>query len=155
MFQVNFYKLIVRLLPEWLRFNAILILLKGWIWPLIQIYEQFLLFRDSKLYRLKHNSQVCYYQKALNDRFDSIQRRIQIIDFGGQDRIYFWSDAAKQDVYFDTHYFWPDSAYLDSGVDYTILLPVDVAVTNSDYQHLIALINEYRFVGKSFNIQRL
>ena len=155
MFKVDLYKLLVWLTPEWLRADTLLLLCKAWIWPLIQVYEKFILFRDAKLYRLRHNSQVCFYQKVLNDRFDAIQRRIEIVDFDGHDRIYFWSDAARLDVYFGTQYFWPDSTYADSGVDYTVRIPADIATTNSDYQQLVGLINEYKFAGKGYNILRL
>jgi hypothetical protein len=155
MFKVDLYKLIVWMTPVWLRTDNVIILAKAWVSPLVDVYNQFVIFRTAKLYRLQYNCQVCFYQKVLNDQFDALQRRIQIIDFDGHDRIYFWSDAAKQDVYFGTQNFWPDASYLDSGIDYTVQIPADVATTNSDYQHLIGLINEYKFASKGYNIVRI
>jgi hypothetical protein len=154
MYKINFYKLVVWLIPEWLRLSNVMIILKAIIWPIVRQYNRFVQFRTETIYRLQHNCQVCFFQKVLNDRFDALERRIRITNFDGLSRIFFWSDAEKLDLYFGTNFFWPDDSYRDSGVDFNVMVPADCATSISDYQHLIALIDEYRLAGKSYEIKR-
>jgi hypothetical protein len=42
------------------------------------VYDQFITYRLSVLYALRHNSQVMYLEKFLNDKFDPIGRGIYI-----------------------------------------------------------------------------
>lgn len=155
MYSFDLYKLLTWLVPVWLRHSNFMLLMRAMIYPIKQVYDKMVTYRIQVLYRINHNCQVCYFQKVLNDRFDAIDRRIRIVDFAGRDRIYFYSDAARRDVYFGTKYFWPEDAYHDSGVDFTVQIPTAVATTYYDFELLKSLIAEYRLAGKAYNIVRI
>lgn len=156
MFNVDFQKLLTWLLPAWLRKENILLLMLALTWPVRQLYNSFLMFYDAKIYRLTHNSQVCYLQAVLNDHFDVGSRRIYIGDFDGRDRIYFWPQVDRRDVNFgEVQYFWPNDSYKDSRVDFTIHLPADVVTTTPQMAYLKSLTDEYKLAGKKYNIVRI
>lgn len=156
MYSVNYKKLIVWMIPHWLRKNVVLILAQACVWLIIQTYNAFIRFVDAKLYRVRHNSQVCYLRAVLNDAFDNLPRRILIDDFDGLERIYFWAEADQRDIDFSvTQYFWADNAYADSGVDFTVKLPTDIVTTDPEMKRLMANLNEYKLPGKNYNIVRI
>lgn len=155
MFNVDLKKLALWLTPTWLRQPTVLVIVMAVTWPLRQVYNSFLSFTQAKLYRLNHNGQVCYLEAVLNDAFDATLRRIWIGDFAGKERIYFWPEAERRDVDFSiTQYFWPDSDYADSGVDFTIHLPLDIVTSVAQMAYLKSLANEYKLAGKNYNIVR-
>ena len=69
-YNINFAKLLGDLLPIDWRQPAMLQWLEILTAPLAVLHEDFLKYRKAKIYRLTHNSQVCYLQAVLNDAFD-------------------------------------------------------------------------------------
>ena len=156
MFNEDFKKLALWLTPVWLRKANVLIFVLAFTWPIRQLYNQFLLFVAAKIYRLSHNGQVVYLQKVLNDAFDVTLKRIWIGDFVGINRIYFWPETDLRDVDFSVvQFFWEDSAYADSGVDFIVHIPVDVATTAPQLAYMRSLTDEYKLAGKNYNIERI
>lgn len=79
-YNLNFKKLLIWLLPTPLRRPWWIAWLLALISPLIKLYQEFLAFRTAVLYRLSIKPQVCFIEKALNDRFDVASRGIWIDD---------------------------------------------------------------------------
>lgn len=155
MFNLDIKKVTVWQTPAWLRKPTVLVILLAVTWPLRQVYNSFVAFMAAKLYRLSHNSQVCYLEAVLRDAFDTTLRRIFISDFDGRERIYFWPEVDRRDVDFsETQYFWPESDYADSGIDFTIHLPLDIVTNAAQMAYLKSLANEYKMAGKQYNIVR-
>jgi hypothetical protein len=152
MFKINIDRLTVWLTAIWLRFEHVMILALSFSWPLVQLYNDFIAFSDEVLYRLSHNSQVCYMEAVLNDAFDNQLRRIRIVDFETKMRLYFWPDVALRDVYFGEIFFYSDSSYGDSGVDFTVELPTGLSLNEYEMFQLHALVREYKLAGKQYNI---
>lgn len=156
MYNIDFKKLVTWFLPTWLRYGNVLMLVKALNWPIRQLYNAFIRLVDSTLYRLRHNSQVCYLRAALNDSFDNTPRRIVIEDFDSIDRIYLWADADNRDVNIGiTQYLWADNAYADSGVDFTVKVPITIVTTDPEIKRLLAMVNQYKLPGKNYNIVRI
>ena len=70
-FQIDYNRLVVLLLPTFLRRPVLFGLLRAAIEPLILLYESFGEARREHIYRLTHNGQVCYLRACLNDHFKS------------------------------------------------------------------------------------
>ena len=72
-YQVNFDKWILSVLPSFLRHSLMFAFLRAMCKPITAdstgIYPRFLTARKEHLYRLAHNGQVCYLRAALNDAF--------------------------------------------------------------------------------------
>ena len=77
-YDINIAKLAIQLLPMCLRGNKTKAFVKAFAEPLRYMKEYFEAFRESKDYRLTHNSQVCYLKAVLNDKFDPLLRGIDI-----------------------------------------------------------------------------
>ena len=153
MFKILFKKLLVWLTPHYLRKRRWVILTRAVAWPVMQVYNDFLIFMAAKLYRLQHNGQVCLLEKVLNDAFDVLDKRIFITDFDGLERLFFWPEADQRDVNFETTlFFWPDADYSDSGIDFTIHLPIGLLASADELAYLKSLTDEYKLAGKNYNI---
>lgn len=156
MFSEDFKKLSLWLTPHWMRRPNLLIFIQAFTWPLRQIHNRFLMFVTATLYRLNHNGQICYLRAVLNDAFDSTLRRIWIGDFEGIERIYLWPEIDLRDVNLgEVQYLWPDADYADSGIDFTIHLPVDIVTTDPQMAYLRSLVDEYKLDSKNYNIVRI
>ena len=79
MFNVDFKRLAIHLLPTFFRQPLMFGMLRAALAPVETLYAQFLDKRAAQIYRISHNGQTCYLQAALNDRFDPSERRIRVL----------------------------------------------------------------------------
>lgn len=77
-YDVSFKRMVVLLLPTFLRKPTTITLGLSSAAPLGRLHNDFLAYKKTTDYRLYHNGQVCYLTAVLNDSFDPISRRIQI-----------------------------------------------------------------------------
>ncbi|WP_165025667.1 hypothetical protein [Dysgonomonas sp. ZJ279] len=90
-FTINYSRLIQQLLPIIFRTSSVTAFLEAFLSPIRYIYSLFQRNRDDNLYHLNITPQVCFIEKALNDRFD----------FGGR-RIYISSGKYNRQLYIHT-----------------------------------------------------
>jgi hypothetical protein len=79
-YDIDFRRLVLLLLPTFLRRPRLVAFVSALISPLSGLHPQFLRYRADTLWRLDHNSQVCYLRGALNDLLDPVERRITVLD---------------------------------------------------------------------------
>ena len=79
MFDIDFKRLILQLLPTFYRQPLIFGLLRAALIPLEYIYQQFCNVRYAHNYKLQHNGQVCYLRAVLNDAFQSSYGKFDIL----------------------------------------------------------------------------
>lgn len=148
-FNVNFKKLAVLVTPTFLR-NSFF---EAWTNTMMSHFEKthyaWLQFRKDCIYRLAHNSQICYLRAALNDRFDRQLRRIRITDGNAYRRQYIYTDGEQKPKFLGTIYLYDDSDYEDTGVDFIVEVPTDLQY--SPYE-MIALIEIYRLASKRYKV---
>ena len=77
-YNINWRTFIIINLPVFLRKIRSIKLLEVFFKPVVLLHLEFLEFRRQALYKVNHNSQICYLQAVLNDSFDNVQRRIII-----------------------------------------------------------------------------
>lgn len=151
-YNIDFNKLVGLLLPTSLRKRKMLFWLQVLVTPLKRIHYDFLQKRNEKngdLYRLKHNGQVCYLRKALNDNFDPEKRRIQITDGNQFRRKYLYTKGEKKPVFLGKLFLRERSDYVDTGVDFLVLLPKNLTYNPHEMN---ALIDFYKLAGKRYKI---
>lgn len=152
---IDFKKLTLWYLPSWIRTNGVVLMVYAAILPVIRLSTMLQSYFAAKVYRLNHNSQICYLEAVLRDVFDADLRRIYISDFDGKNRIYFWPELDRRDVNFEENqYFWSETDYGDSGVDFSIHVPQDAAVGQAQEAYLRSLADEYKLAGKQYNVIR-
>ena len=152
MYNLNIDKLLVLLTPTFLRKPKLVAWLRTLATPLHKLLYDFQQARTSDLYNLAHNSQVCYLRKALNDEFDSEQRRIRIEDGKQKQRLYIYPRSANKPLYLGKLFLYQRGDYIDGGVDFIVALPKDLTY---DKYKLEALVNFYKLAGKRWQISQL
>ncbi len=162
MYNIDFNKLAGLLLPTLLRKPKMLAFLRLLITPLKRIHYDFSQKQNNQngdLYRLKHNGQVCYLRKVLNDNFDKEQRRIRILDGNKFRRKYVYTRGENKTIYLGTMYLRSRSDYADTGVDFLVELPKDVWQRHRSQQNdaerfyaIEAFVDFYRLAGKRYKI---
>ncbi|MEG3973471.1 hypothetical protein QT970_02480, partial [Microcoleus sp. herbarium8] len=74
-YSINWAKFIISNLPYHERKPKTIKWLNVVLKPIVRLHIAFLAFRNQALYKVNHNSQICYLQAVLNDSFDNTQRR--------------------------------------------------------------------------------
>ena len=100
--------------------------------PIVRLHIEFLAFRNQALYKVNHNSQICYLQAVLNDVFDNIDRRIIIRNAILREPLWFYEPEENKPVKFyeDSDnkpvYFREEWELLGDGADFTVLVPIEL-----------------------------
>lgn len=152
-YNLNIKKLSILILPPLLRKIKIINYLFSLIKPLEILHYSWLQFRFDNIYKLNHNSQICYMQGMLNDRFDPIQRRIIITNSHRYKQQYIYTEVEKKIKYLGTIYLRQDADFEDNGADFLVLVPVELL--NNDNFEMKALIDYYRLASKRYKIEPL
>jgi hypothetical protein len=154
MLKIDFDRLLVWLLPPFLRKIRMVSWLRALITPIYVMYVEFIAFADNANYRLRGTGQVCSMQRVLNDRFDTSLRRISIIDGERYARQFIFTTAENKPIYLGTVFIYDKDDYEDSGVDFTVQVPSDVyvALSNNALNEMKANINFYKLDGKRYKI---
>ena len=87
-YNLNFLKIIKENLAWFLQTSRRLDWIVALISPFKYMYNGFLSTRANYLYRIRFNSQICYLEHVLNDKFDLTLRRIYITN--SLDGVFFW-----------------------------------------------------------------
>lgn len=149
---LNIDKLVVLLLPTFLRKPKLVAWLRTLATPLHKLLYAFQQARTADLYNLAHNSQVCYLRKALNDDFDPQQRRIRIEDGKQNERLYIYPRSANRPLFLGKVFLYQRGDYIDGGVDFIVVIPQGLQY---DKYKLEALVNFYKLAGKRWQISQL
>lgn len=153
-YKIDFDKLILLLLPTFLRKPVLFGYLKALVSPLAgsteSVYERWFQLRDDNLKILKYNSQGCYLRGALNDNFDSELRRITIGDTAQLDQDYLYTKAENLEVYLGTMFLESDFNYVSGAVDFLVNVPA--AILDEKINEITALVDFYKLAGKSYQL---
>lgn len=152
-YNLNVKKLSVLLLPTLLRDKLLIYYLYCAIKPLERMHFQWLRMRKNTIYKLNHNGQVCYFQGALNDRFDPDRRRIVIMDSHRYKEQYIYTIGEKKPKYLGVMYLRQASDFVDNGVDFVVLAPA--ALLDKNNYEMKSLIDYYRLASKRYIIDAL
>ncbi len=123
------------------------------------VYVLFMAYRTDTLYKLRHNSQVCYMEAVLNDAFDSVERRIYIDEGPEEDPIWLYLEEEEKDVwlalvselpvdpddYAAPTWLYTDMEMITTGAQFIVYYPEGLAF---DLARMRALINYYRLPSK-------
>ena len=152
MYNLNIDKLLVLLIPTFLRKPKLVAWLRTLATPLYKLLYDFQRASQDDLCNLAHNSKVCSLRKALNDEFDDEQRRIRIEDGKQKQRLYIYPRSANKPLYLGKVFLYQRGDYIDGGVDFIVVLPKDLTY---DKYKLEALVNFYKLAGKRWQISQL
>lgn len=154
-FRTNITKLALLLLPPRLRQPALVAFLKAIIAPVEQLKSGFDNLRDAAAYNIAITPQVCYLEKALNDRFDPIIRKISIKNTDKLTPIFIHTNEANMPVLLQLNepvVIHDNSAYATAGIDFYVYVPARLQLDDKKLYEVKALVNTYKLADKQFKI---
>ena len=147
-----------------MRKPKLLAFVKALVTPIVYLYDRFISFKDVSIYKLTHNSQVCYMEAVLNDSFDNASRRIVIRNARILEPNWLYHPEDNKPKFFydeeddKPRFLYDPDAFEGDGVDFTVIVPVDIRP--SVLQDLIAfetkmkgLIDYYKLYSKNYIIR--
>lgn len=149
-FNLDIPKLTSLLTPTFLRKEKLSAWLRALHYPLIKIADDFNVNRNTNLYNLAHNGQVCYLRAALNDKFDISLRRIKIAEGNRYKRDYIYTDGEKKPKYLGVMYLRDDADYGDTGVDFIVLVPAELQYNDYEMRYIIDF---YKLASKRYKVE--
>ncbi len=151
-FDLNIQKLMLQLMPTFLRSKQIVrSLFLSMAAPLLSIYDTWHNKRLQDLYKIAHTGQVYSLRKALNDRFDLQDRRIEILDGNQIPRQYIYTSVEQKPRFLSVPmYIYSRTDYADTGVDFVVIVPE--AIVAAHPFELPALIDFYKQDVKRYKI---
>lgn len=156
MFNIDFSKLILWNIPALLRQTVLFAWLKLLCSPVVQLYDEFMAKRAADLYTLSHDSRVFSIEAVLNDSFDNTERRIYITDGFTKSRLYLYTRTEDKPLYLNPSIpLYNRGDYADTGIDFIVWVPTQVALTAQDLIQLNALVLKYKLASKRFKVYRI
>jgi hypothetical protein len=151
MYKIDYNRLLLWLVPAYLRKPVLLSYLNVLVSLVKTMYYDFLTSRQRNIYALEHNGQRCYFRAALNDEYDSSLRRIEILDGNRYSRGYIYTAGEEKARYLGAFIIRPATDYADTGVDFIVRIPLELKSVINIHQ-LHSLINYYRLASKRYDI---
>ncbi|MCK8143217.1 hypothetical protein MW871_15105 [Flavobacterium sp. I-SCBP12n] len=149
-YKVEWDRLILLLLPTFLRKPVLFGYIKSMIVPIASLHYKWDQMRKANLLKLSYNGQKCYLRKALNDNFDPDLRRITIDATLGIEQNYIYTTAENLPVYLGTMYLEPDFNYSNTTVDFLVSVPE--LILNNKTNEITAIVHFYKLAGKSYKL---
>lgn len=156
-FNIDFRKLAIEWLPTFNRMSVFMAIVLVMITPVESLYNEFLKARKQNLIRLKTTCQKFSMQKRLNDVFDPLDRRIEIVKAVLFDGTYLYTESEDDQFKTKTKWLFDNSnpiylyteAELYSDFDFLVKIP------NSGINQiqLKAEIEYYMLQSKNYKIQ--
>lgn len=150
-YNIDFNKLVVLLLPTFLRKPRFIGFLRAAINPLSKLYDDFNKYRVDGHKKLDHNWQKCYFEKRLNDIYDSLERKIKVVEDDKYSRQYIFTKGESKPKYLGIIYIRSSNDFADTGSDFT----VDMNKVDANEDDLNAQINFYKLAGTRHKIINL
>lgn len=163
MYNIDINKLVDWLLPPKKRHIQMRVWLRCLVAPVRFLQTLFDQFRANTSYRLYITGQVVYLQKALNDKFDTDQRRINIynaervvnetiyrraewpaLDNDEKLVIYRRSESSPVPVY----------TRLEGSARGGFIVDVPFLITSQQYYEMRSLLEFYKLASKKYNIKQ-
>jgi hypothetical protein len=156
-FDINYKKLVNWLVPEVLRKAKITAVLNALTSPVMYIYNLFLINRRNNLYKLMITPQVCYVEMALNDKYDSSNRKIKIEQPKRKDPLFLYKKLENKPVYLfnKAEVSKPKTVLYQKGeasafqYDFIVQVPATVAFNMDE---MMAVIDSYILPDKVYKI---
>ncbi len=154
--RIDFRKLVVSLLPTFLRQPKMLAIMRAIAQPLVTLSDRRLSIREDTLFQLQHNGQVCYLKDALNHYFGltDYANGFQIEDVNAQGNYVMAYDEteqldAMQWVVDDENMtiIYDENVINVATVSFTVLIPSSL-YTSENLPKIRRIVEQYRLVSR-------
>jgi hypothetical protein len=156
-FNINFKKLAIEWLPTFLRKPILIAFVLVLILPLEALYIELLKARKQNLIRLNTTYQKFSMQKRLNDFFDPLERRIEIVKAVLFDGTFLYTEAEDDQWHTKTKWLHGDQQPIYLYTDAELYSEFDfiVKIPNSEINEmqLRAEVEYYMLQSKNYKIE--
>lgn len=155
-FDINFKKLAIEWLPTYNRMPIFSAMVLVMVAPVELLYNEFLKARKQNIIRINTTCQKFSMQKRLNDYFDPVERRIEIVKAVLFEGTYLYTEAEDDQWKTKTQWLYVDSlpiylyteSELNSEFDFIVKVP-----TGLNELQLKAEIEYYMLQSKNYRIE--
>ena len=160
--QIDYRKLVILLLPTFLRQPVLMAWLRAMAFPLQSLHDRHQAARTQRLYELHHTSQICYIKDALNNEFGitDYANGFEIEDINAPGNWVWIYDENEdrfddeQHMLFDDPTFIHDlSAILPPTSAFFVLVPQSVTSDETNRARIRSIVNKYRLASRTFEIK--
>lgn len=156
----NIYTIDLEKLAHWMvpvrwRMKKLMAWVKAMAVTWTDLFNRFSLYRNRIKYNLLISPQVCYLEKALNDKYDPIDRGIVIEDAEEFFPVHLFTRAELKPVYLfrrsedKPEYLYRRVEMAQFGVDFIIKVPSDVVFDDPEMR---MYVTGYKLATKTFAI---
>ncbi|MBQ6683170.1 MAG: hypothetical protein IJM74_03625 [Bacteroidales bacterium] len=159
--RIDYRKLVILLLPTFLRRPVLMAWLRAMVYPLQQLHDRHQAARTQRLYELHHTSQICFIKDALNNEFGITDYatgfEIEDIDAPGN-WIWVYDENVErfddeQHMLFDEPTWIHDtSSILPPTSAFTVLVPKHIEIDETNDARIRSVVNKYRLASRTFEI---
>jgi hypothetical protein len=147
-YNIDFNKLSKLLLPTFLRGGIMVAFVQACLTPFATINVCLRAFRTEKALQMSYNSQVCYLQKMLNDKFDNALRRIVISDADKREPTWVYKQEELRWTFLGTTMLNREDI-ISFPSEFVVRVPAQLEVFETEIR---AWLNEYKLVTKFYTI---
>ena len=160
--QIDYRKLVILLLPTFLRQPVLMAWLRAMAFPLQSLHDRHQAARTQRLYELRHTSQICYIKDALNNEFGitDYANGFEIEDINAPgDWVWIYDENVdrfddEQHMLFDDPTFIHDkSAILPPTSAFFVLVPQSITIDETNEARIRSIVNKYRLASRTFEIK--
>ena len=161
--RIDYRKLVILLLPTFLRRPVLMAWLRAMVYPLQQLHDRHQSARTQRLYELHHTSQICFIKDALNNEFGitDYATGFEIEDINAPGNwIWVYDENVErfddeQHMLFDEPTWIHDTAsILPPTSAFTVLVPKHIEIDETNDARIRSVVNKYRLASRTFEIKK-
>lgn len=161
--RIDYRKLVILLLPTFLRRPVLMAWLRAMVYPLQQLHDRHQSARTQRLYELRHTSQICFIKDALNKEFGitDYAAGFEIEDINATGNwIWVYDENVErfddeQHMLFDEPTWIHDtSSILPPTSAFTVLVPKHIEIDETNDARIRSIVNIYRLASRTFEIKK-
>ena len=161
--RIDYRKLVILLLPTFLRRPVLMAWLRAMVYPLQQLHDRHQAARTQRLYELHHTSQICFIKDALNNEFGitDYATGFEIEDINAKGNwIWVYDENVErfddeQHMLFDEPtWIYDTSSILPPTSAFTVLVPKHIEIDETNDARIRSVVNKYRLASRTFEIKK-
>ena len=161
--RIDYRKLVILLLPTFLRRPVLMAWLRAMVYPLQQLHDRHQSARTQRLYELHHTSQICFIKDALNNEFGitDYAAGFEIEDINAPGNWVWIYDENVERFDDEQHMLFDDptwihdtSSILPPTSAFTVLVPAQITIDETNDARIRSVVNKYRLASRTFEIKK-
>ena len=161
--RIDYRKLVILLLPTFLRQPVLMAWLRAMVYPLQQLHDRHQAARTQRMYELQHTSQICFIKDALNKEFGitDYATGFEIEDINAPGNWVWIYDENVERFDDEQHMLFEEptwihdtSSILPPTSAFTVLVPAHITIDETNDARIRSIVNKYRLASRTFELKK-